>query len=129
MPNQEISILNKIIVTLIFCICFLEASSQEYKENADSLKLSEQRYWQLLLHATNNVSEIDDSTFFLATDGKTNPKMNSTQHSMHSLMKRGWMTTPQHVDFLLEKLGSKSSLVLMILSRYIATNMTQHSKD
>jgi len=74
MPNQEISILNKIIVTLIFCICFLEASSQEYKENEDSLKLSEQRYWQLLLHATNNVSEIDDSTFFLATDGKTNPK-------------------------------------------------------
>ncbi len=38
------------------------------------MKLSEQRYWSLLLHMVDNESEIDDKDFFLARDGKTNPK-------------------------------------------------------
>jgi len=36
------------------------------------MKLSEQRYWHLLLHMVNGKSEIDDEKFFLSPDGKYN---------------------------------------------------------
>ncbi|MBU1659806.1 DUF4105 domain-containing protein, partial [bacterium] len=38
------------------------------------MKLSDERYWHLLLHMQDGVSEIDDSRFFFAVDGKTNAK-------------------------------------------------------
>lgn len=36
--------------------------------------LSDSRYWNILLHVNNGVSEIDDERFFFAKDGKTNAK-------------------------------------------------------
>jgi len=53
---------------------FLYASLAEYKTKADTLQLSQQRYWHLLLHMPDEESEIDDVRFFLAIDGKTNAK-------------------------------------------------------
>ncbi|MBU0719894.1 DUF4105 domain-containing protein [bacterium] len=35
------------------------------------MNLHQERYWQLLLHMVDGTSEIDDSSFFLAKDGKT----------------------------------------------------------
>lgn len=36
--------------------------------------MSESKYWNLLLHMEDGVSQIDDKRFFLASDGKTNAK-------------------------------------------------------
>ncbi|MDO9266947.1 MAG: DUF4105 domain-containing protein [Sulfurimonas sp.] len=36
--------------------------------------MSESKYWNLLLHMEDRVSQIDDKRFFLASDGKTNAK-------------------------------------------------------
>ena len=58
----------------IFSICFVHASSQEYIEKADKLKLSQERYWQLLLHMKDGTSEIDDARFFFASNGKNDAK-------------------------------------------------------
>ncbi|MFA6197205.1 MAG: DUF4105 domain-containing protein [Sulfurimonas sp.] len=52
----------------------LHASLADYKSRADRLKLSEERYWHLLLHMVGSESEIDDAQFFLAPDGKTDAK-------------------------------------------------------
>ncbi|WP_457747736.1 Lnb N-terminal periplasmic domain-containing protein [Sulfurimonas sp.] len=38
------------------------------------LNLYNERYWHLLLHMDDNLSEIDDPRFFFAKEGKTNPK-------------------------------------------------------
>ncbi|MEA1879540.1 MAG: DUF4105 domain-containing protein [Campylobacterota bacterium] len=46
----------------------------DYIEKANNLNLSQERYWQLLLHMTEGISEIDDEKFFLSTDGKRNAK-------------------------------------------------------
>lgn len=48
------------------------ASTDELIALSHDKKLSEQRYWHLLLHAPAHQSEIDDSAFFLAPDGKNN---------------------------------------------------------
>ena len=47
-------------------------STDELIPHAHSLKLSQSRYWHLLMHAPHNESEIDDDTFFLVPDGKSN---------------------------------------------------------
>ena len=52
----------------------LHASLADYKSRAETLKLSEERYWHLLLHMVGGESEIDDAQFFLAPDGKTDAK-------------------------------------------------------
>ncbi len=57
---------------LIFCITFLNASAHLYKQKAQELNLSQSRYWNLLLHNVDGVSEIDDEAFFFAKDGKSN---------------------------------------------------------
>ena len=60
-----------------------EASSVSYVEHlvrqSFTLRLSEKRYWHLLLHYRTGIlggvkSEVDDPGFFFAKDGKTNPK-------------------------------------------------------
>ena len=47
-------------------------------EQADALRLHEARYWQVLMHYHRGLlglrSRIDDPGFFLAPDGKTNPR-------------------------------------------------------
>ncbi len=48
------------------------STSDELISQAHSLKLSENRYWHLLMHAPKDESEIDDQAFFLASEGKTN---------------------------------------------------------
>ncbi len=50
------------------------ASSEPYKEKADQLDLSKDRYWHLLLHMVDGESEIDDSGFFFSKSGKTDAK-------------------------------------------------------
>ncbi|MBN2816299.1 MAG: DUF4105 domain-containing protein [Campylobacterales bacterium] len=47
---------------------------EQHTQKANDLKLSQERYWHLLLHMVDGVSEIDDSAFFFAADGKTNAK-------------------------------------------------------
>ncbi len=47
---------------------------QHYQQKADALNLASSRYWHLLLHVNSHESEIDDPDFFLAKDGKSNPK-------------------------------------------------------
>lgn len=56
-----------------------EEKASEYVEKAFSLKLYDFPYWKTLLHYKRsafhkNKSLIDDSDFFLAKNGKTNPK-------------------------------------------------------
>lgn len=46
--------------------------TNELIPHAHSLKLSQSRYWHLLMHAPHDESEIDDEAFFLAPDGKIN---------------------------------------------------------
>lgn len=46
--------------------------TDELIAQANSLKLSETRYWHLLTHSPKNESEIDDNAFFMAQDGKHN---------------------------------------------------------
>jgi len=45
-----------------------------YINKAIDLKLYNNRYWHLLLHMDNNISEIDDANFFFSKDGAINPK-------------------------------------------------------
>lgn len=52
----------------------MHASVQDYQSKAAHLNLSQERYWQILLHMVNGESEIDDANFFFAADGKTNAK-------------------------------------------------------
>ena len=47
-------------------------TTDELITQAHSLKLSESRYWHLLMHAPKDESEIDDDAFFIARDGKYN---------------------------------------------------------
>lgn len=63
---------------ILFFLCALSlavwgASTDELIAQAHDKKLSEQRYWHLLLHAPTEESEIDDPAFFLATGGKNDP--------------------------------------------------------
>ncbi|WP_158301049.1 Lnb N-terminal periplasmic domain-containing protein [Sulfurimonas denitrificans] len=53
---------------------FLEASSQLYKQKADELNLADSKYWKILLHVENGVSQIDDERFFLSKSGKVDAK-------------------------------------------------------
>lgn len=48
------------------------ATTDELITQAHSLKLSESRYWHLLMHTPKNESEIDDDAFFMAQNGKYN---------------------------------------------------------
>jgi hypothetical protein len=62
---------------ILFLLCALSlsiwsATTDELIAQAHSLKLSESRYWHLLMHSPKNESEIDDDAFFLAQDGKAN---------------------------------------------------------
>lgn len=57
---------------LVVSLSLFASTSDELIAQAHSLKLSESRYWHLLMHAPKSESEIDDEAFFLATDGKTN---------------------------------------------------------
>ena len=65
------------VLRLSFLLCALSlsvwsATTHELITQAHSLKLSESRYWHLLMHAPKNQSEIDDDAFFLAEGGKHN---------------------------------------------------------
>ena len=69
---------------------------QRLIQKARERKLAEHRYWHLLLHYRSNLlggwtSEVDDPNFFLAPDGKTNPKaeLESTIESLFSETVRG----------------------------------------
>ncbi|MDP3301365.1 MAG: DUF4105 domain-containing protein [Sulfuricurvum sp.] len=62
---------------ILFLLCALSlsiwsATTDELIAQAHSHKLSETRYWHLLMHSPKNESEIDDDAFFMAQDGKYN---------------------------------------------------------
>ncbi|MDD4883673.1 DUF4105 domain-containing protein [Sulfuricurvum sp.] len=62
---------------VLFLLCVLSlavyaTSTDELTAQAHIQKLSESRYWHLLMHAPKEESEIDDDRFFLASEGKTN---------------------------------------------------------
>ena len=50
------------------------------------MHLSQSRYWHLLLHMPHETSEIDDTAFFLAPDGKTNAaaELNATIAALYN---------------------------------------------
>ncbi|OYZ66976.1 MAG: hypothetical protein B7Y17_00685 [Sulfuricurvum sp. 24-42-5] len=61
----------------LFLLCALSlsiwsATTDELIAQAHSLKLSQTRYWHLLMHSPKTESEIDDDAFFMAQDGKYN---------------------------------------------------------
>ncbi|MDP3022608.1 MAG: DUF4105 domain-containing protein [Sulfuricurvum sp.] len=65
------------MIRLFFLLCALSlsiwsATTDELIAQAHSLKLSQTRYWHLLMHSPKNESEIDDDAFFMAKDGKHN---------------------------------------------------------
>ncbi|MCX6075066.1 MAG: DUF4105 domain-containing protein [Campylobacterales bacterium] len=89
-------------------------STDELITQARSLKLSQSRYWHLLMHAPYNESEIDDETFFLAPDGKSNlsseletiiRRLNEdTNRSNESVFcrfpaRRGWLESELNTTF------------------------------
>jgi hypothetical protein len=62
-------------ILLLLCVLSLSiwsATTDELIAQAHSLKLSESRYWHLLMHTPKDHSEIDDDAFFMAQDGKYN---------------------------------------------------------
>ncbi len=62
-----------VFLSLLSCAVFLQANgTEEALAKAQKLGLAQSRYWHLLLHMPDGVSEIDDPAFFLAPDGKTN---------------------------------------------------------
>lgn len=70
LPALGKTILIKFFLLLIFFTTLLQASTQEYLDKAEKLNLANERYWHLLLHMNDGVSEIDDMNFFLSKDGK-----------------------------------------------------------
>ena len=66
--------MHKSLFLLIFCISFAHATTAFYIQKAEDLNLSKERYWQLLLHMVDGVSEIDDEAFFLSPEGKSDAK-------------------------------------------------------
>lgn len=62
----------RLIIILLLCFGTMHADPMDKAlHHAAELKLSESRYWHLLLHMTDGVSEVDDPAFFLAENGKT----------------------------------------------------------
>ena len=57
---------------LLLLLIITSLYSNDYLTLAKEKKLSESRYWHILLHMPDNVSEIDDENFFLSPEGKFN---------------------------------------------------------
>jgi hypothetical protein len=75
LPHQEAS--KRYLLPFLFLLCALSlsiwsATTDELIAQAHTAKLSESRYWHLLMHAPHEESEIDDEAFFIAEDGKNN---------------------------------------------------------
>lgn len=71
---------------LLLSVMMVQANAlQSALTKARQLQLSQSRYWHLLLHMPNNVSEIDDPAFFLAPDGKHNAsaELNATLKALY----------------------------------------------
>lgn len=67
----------RFFLPFLFLLCALSlslyaTSSDELIAQAHARKLSETRYWHLLMHTPHQTSEIDDSAFFLSPEGKEN---------------------------------------------------------
>ena len=64
--------LRSLALLCVLSLSIWSATTDELIAQAHSLKLSESRYWHLLMHTPKNESEIDDAAFFIAQDGKNN---------------------------------------------------------
>jgi hypothetical protein len=104
---------------LLFLLCAISlsiwsATTDELITQAHTLKLSESRYWHLLMHTPKNESEIDDDAFFIAQDGKNNLASEldetvrhlneDTNRSDESLFcrfpaRRAWLETQLNISF------------------------------
>ena len=92
---------------------FLHADVGEYQNKADALHLADERYWRLLLHFTDNKSEIDDKNFFFVKDENRDP-----QSELHATIDAFYHETrfddnssacrfPARLEWLKEKLDLK----------------------
>lgn len=104
---------------ILFLLCALSlsiwsATTDELIAQAHAAKLSQSRYWHLLMHAPHEESEIDDETFFIAKDGKSNldseldrtirsfnEDKNRTNESLfcHFPARRVWLENELNVSF------------------------------
>ncbi|WP_181566252.1 Lnb N-terminal periplasmic domain-containing protein [Helicobacter monodelphidis] len=80
-----------LIILVFFSIVYAETSLQQAITSALDEKLYEKPHWRTLLHYVGNESQIDDSEFFLSTEGKNNPKeeMIATLKAFYIPPKRG----------------------------------------
>lgn len=63
----------RFVLALALCVPALWGSGMDRAlSQAAQMQLAQSRYWQLLLHMNDGVSEIDDSAFFLAENGNRN---------------------------------------------------------
>ena len=104
-------------IFVLLCVLSLSiwsATTDELIAQAHSLKLSESRYWHLLMHSPHGESEIDDDAFFTAYDGKNNlaseldmtirhlnDDSNRTDESIfcHFPARRAWLEKELNVSF------------------------------
>jgi len=70
------------LISLALFVCLIPTTSFSF----DTKLLSEERYWQQLLHFKNGQSEIDSSNFFLASNGKIDAKaeLEATLSALHN---------------------------------------------
>lgn len=67
--------IKSLLLILLITTSIFANNTINYIQKAKDEKLWQDKYWKLLLHIpSNNKSEIDSPSFFLAKDGKTNPK-------------------------------------------------------
>lgn len=70
------------LISLALFVCLIPTTSFSF----DTKLLSEERYWQQLLHFKNGQSEIDSSNFFLASNRKIDAKaeLEATLSAIHN---------------------------------------------
>ena len=62
----------RVFLNILFLLCYSYVLASD--EHSLIKKLSNDPYWHILLHFKDGKSEIDDSSFFLASDGYKSPK-------------------------------------------------------
>ncbi len=68
-PISQGIIILRFIILIALSLTSIHANVDEYIALAKEKKLSDSRYWHILLHMPDEESEIDDKVFFLSPDG------------------------------------------------------------
>jgi len=93
--------MQKVLIFLTLFVLLLPSLSFSF----DTQTLSQERYWQQLLHFRDGKSEIDSSDFFLSPKGKTDAKaeLEATIEAIHH-DKKVYCKFPARVQWLYEKI-------------------------